>query len=102
MESEPSEESKEVVESPPSEREAILFLDVNLGKGQSARIEVYENDDPHDVIELFGNQYNLNDKKRSKLLEVINYQLSLVTRKTLPAIKENDNENVDWQHNIQI
>ncbi len=30
--------------SPISEKDAILFLDVNLGKGESARIVVYEGD----------------------------------------------------------
>ena len=90
-----SEESKEPVqESPPIEREAILYLDVNLGKGQSARIELYEGDNPTDVIESFGNEYKLNEKKRSKLLEVINYQLSQIKSK-LPAIRENENEYAD-------
>jgi hypothetical protein len=39
-----SEESKGNERSPISEKDAILFLDVNLGKGESARIVVYEGD----------------------------------------------------------
>jgi hypothetical protein len=56
--------SESVIDSPPVEREAILFLDVNLGKGLSARIEIYEGDKPTEVIEAFGNEYKLNEKKR--------------------------------------
>lgn len=73
-----SEESKAIDPSPSSEKDAILFLDVNLGKGESARIVVYEGDKAEDVIGAFGNEHNLNDKKRAKLLEVLNSQLSQI------------------------
>ena len=58
-------------------REEVLVLDVNLGRGQSARIVLYEGDKPINVIEQFAHEHNLNDKKKTKLLEVINSQLSV-------------------------
>ena len=70
--------------SPSPAREAILFLDVNLGKGKSARIVIYEGDKPADVIEAFSSEHNLNEKKKSKLLDVINNQMSQI----LPPINE--------------
>ena len=73
---EDEEETKALDQSPISEKEAILFLDVNLGKGESARIVVYDGDKAEDVIDAFGNEHNLNDKKRAKLLEVLKSQLS--------------------------
>lgn len=78
-------------ESEEKTREAILFLDVNLGRGQSARVVLYEGDKPFDVIEAFGNAHNLNDKKRTKLLEVISQQLSQINS-SLPGIREHENE----------
>ena len=54
-----------------SDPEPILFLDVNLGKGQQARIVLFEGNKPADVIEAFGNEHKLNEKKRAKLLDVI-------------------------------
>jgi len=93
-----SEETKEIEQSPISEKDAILFLDVNLGKGESARIVVYKGDEAEDVIDTFGNEHNLNEKKRAKLLEVLKSQLSQIKRKPdLAEIKENASEEADAQ-----
>jgi len=49
----------------------VLFLDVNLGEGRSARIVIYEGEDYNQVIEEFSEEYNLNEKKVRKLRDVI-------------------------------
>lgn len=85
-------------ESP--EREPILFLDVNLGKGKSARIVLYEGDTPGDVINSFGQEHNLNEKKRSKLLDAVNSQLNQLLEQDdksqeLEEIREKPNEETE-------
>ena len=62
---------------------------------------LYEGDKPNEVIEEFGNEHSLNDKKRAKLLDVINAQLSLITpqeeikQSKLDEIKEKPNEETE-------
>ncbi len=51
--------------------EPILILDVKLVKDCPQKIIIYENDDPNQVVENFSKLNGLDDKKKSKLLEII-------------------------------
>ena len=54
----------------------MLFLDVNLGEGKSARITIYDGEDYNQVVDEFSSEHNLNEKKVKKLRDVIKAQLS--------------------------
>ena len=56
-------------------REVRLLLDVNLGRGVKAKLSIYEGDDHHTVVDRFSEQHSLTDKKKIKLLMVIEAQL---------------------------
>ena len=55
--------------------EPILILDVKLVKDCPQKVIIYENDDPNQVVENFAKLNALDDKKKSKLLEIIQQQL---------------------------
>ena len=56
-------------------REVRLLLDVNLGCGVKAKLLIYEGDDYHAVVDRFSEEHSLTDKKKTKLLMVIEAQL---------------------------
>ena len=56
-------------------REVRLLLDVNLGRGVKAKLLIYEGDDYHAVVDRFSEEHSLTEKKKTKLLMVIEAQL---------------------------
>ncbi|CDW89141.1 UNKNOWN [Stylonychia lemnae] len=89
----PDEESKisqfdinmvSIEEQTKDERSPILFLDVNLGGDEMSRIVIYENDDPSSVALKFAQENKLDEKKRLKLIQIIQVQMSTI----LPKIDE--------------
>ena len=67
-----------------SREEALLHLDVALGKNQSTRIVIYEGEDYNQVIDEFSEEHQLSSKKVKKLRDVIKAQIDQM----LPPINE--------------
>ena len=67
-----------------SHEEALLHLDVALGKNQSTRIVIYPGEDYNQVIDEFSAEHQLSSKKVKKLRDVIKTQMDQM----LPPINE--------------
>lgn len=50
-----------------TERTPLLFLDVNLGRGEASRLVFYNGDDPETVAENFVRENGLDHGKKLKL-----------------------------------
>ena len=53
----------------------ILYLDVNIADGKSAKLMIFDGDDIHYVVETFAEFYDLSQKKQEKLLDIVNRQM---------------------------
>lgn len=51
------------------------MLKIELDGENVEEIKVYENDEPYAIVEAFGNQFNLSDNAKKRLLEQIEDQL---------------------------
>jgi hypothetical protein len=65
-----------------------LFLEVNIAEGQKSKLMIFEGDDPEIVVNTFSELYNLNDLKKSKLMEIVKTQM----RNILVRIGETEEE----------
>ena len=70
------------------EKAPLLFLDVNIAEGRSAKLVLFEGDDARDVVDTFAEVYKLTGPKKRKLLDIVNRQLLNVLNK----IGENSSE----------
>lgn len=55
----------------PSARDPICVLKVELDGDHREKIKVYEGEDPQLIVEKFGNQFNLSDNAKKRLLKQI-------------------------------
>ena len=55
----------------PVVEEPICVLKIELDGEHIEEIKVFENDDPHEIVEKFGNNFNLSQNARERLLEQI-------------------------------
>jgi hypothetical protein len=54
-----------------TEKRAILFLEVNLGKQPQEKLFIYEGDIPEIAVDSFSKLHNLTADKQYKLLSVV-------------------------------
>eukprot|EP00347_Sterkiella_histriomuscorum_P014159 403361937 len=66
------------------DRNPILLLDVNLGNDEMSRIIIFEGDNAQDVADNFCRDNQLDEKKKAKLLNIIQAQMNTI----LPKIDE--------------
>ncbi len=48
-----------------------MFLEVNISEGRQAKLMVFENDEPEDIVEVFAELYDLGLAKKTKLMEIV-------------------------------
>ncbi|CDW83694.1 UNKNOWN [Stylonychia lemnae] len=73
-----------------TEKMPLLFLDVNLGKGEVSRLVFYNGDDPEYVAESFVRENKLDQGKKIKLLGAINQQLEMIKQRYLSELNVRD------------
>lgn len=56
---------------PPQVEEPICVLKIELDGEHVEEIKVYENDEPYEIVQRFGKEFNLSDKAKQRLLEQI-------------------------------
>lgn len=56
--------------------EPICVLKIELDGEHAEEIKVYENDDPRKIVEQFGQQFNLSDNAKRRLLQQIEEQIA--------------------------
>ena len=54
---------------PPQVEEPICVLKIELDGEHVEEIKVYENDEPYEIVQRFGKEFNLSDKAKQRLLE---------------------------------
>jgi len=52
-------------------REPICVLKVELDGDHTEKIKVYEGEDPAEIVDKFGDQFNLSDNAKKRLLKQI-------------------------------
>ena len=58
--------------SPPkNDKQALLYVDVNLGPNKSERIIVYEGDTAEALAESFSKSHGLDENMKSKLAQLL-------------------------------
>ena len=80
-----------------------LKLDVNLGKGISAKMVIYEGDEIEQIVEDFSQKHALTQKKKIKLFNVIQSSILAKTSKNqnlLPAIVKEEQNSLQKETNI--
>ena len=59
----------------------VLFLDVNIGRGQTERLAIYEGESAEMLAKSFAQKYGLEAKKRIKLGKIIAEQIESLNSK---------------------
>ena len=59
-----------------NDQEPICVLKIELDGEHAEEIKVYENDDPRKIVEQFGQQFNLSDNAKRRLLQQIEEQIA--------------------------
>ena len=63
--------------SPPkNDKQALLYVDVNLGPNKAERIIVYEGDTAQELARQFANKHNLDENMEQKLTNLLDGQIS--------------------------
>jgi len=57
--------------------EPICVLKIELDGEHIEEIKVFENDDPNEIVQKFGNDFNLSQNARQRLLEQIQEQIQM-------------------------
>ena len=68
------EETMSVVEEEES-KEAMLYLDVNIGGGRTERLVIFEGESAESLTNAFANKHKLDGKKRIKLCKIVAQQI---------------------------
>lgn len=61
----------------PVVEEPICVLKIELDGEHIEEIKVFENDDPNEIVQKFGNDFNLSQNARQRLLEQIQEQIQM-------------------------
>ena len=61
-------------------QEPICILNIELDGENTEEIRVHEGEDPIAIVGAFGDNFNLSDKAKRKLLEQINHQIRINQR----------------------
>lgn len=61
----------------PVVEEPICVLKIELDGEHVEEIKVFENDNPVEIVEKFGNEFNLSQNARQRLLEQIQEQIQM-------------------------
>ena len=85
LEQDPKEIEEQLKEAPP-----LLFLEVNISEGRQAKLMVFENDEPEDIVEVFAELYDLGLAKKTKLMEIVKSQLAKILQNIGEALEEED------------
>jgi hypothetical protein len=70
-----------VISKAPSNKQPLLYVDVNLGPGKSERIVVYEGDTADHLAEKFALSHGLDQSMRVKLTQLLDSQMQGVLEK---------------------
>lgn len=49
----------------------LLYLNINIDNKQTERLEIFEDDDPHELAFRFGSKFGLNPEAKKRLSELI-------------------------------
>jgi hypothetical protein len=64
-----------------SDQIPLLFVDVNLGEGNTDRIVLYDGDSPSQVAQQFSERHNLDPSMTVKLTDLLTQQMNGVLAK---------------------
>jgi len=79
--SEKSERNNKIAKTNLEDKVPLLFVDVNIEDGKTARIIVYEGDKSEDLATKFAAEHNLDMGMRTRLKDLLDMQInSLLTK----------------------